>query len=69
MITLGRLRTGDDRPRLAGVVRAFSETIHGTTTASSAVLTTSEVFAGRVRTKQQRRFVFGGDATSGPSPR
>jgi 2'-5' RNA ligase len=68
-LVLGRLRTVDRHPRLGGIVRAFSETLHGTTTAGSAVLTTTELAGGRVRAKQSRRFVFTGDATSRPSAR
>lgn len=68
-LVIGRLRTVDRHPRLGGVVRAFSETLHGTTTASSAVLTTTELSSDRVRSRQSRRFVLSGDATSRPSAR
>ncbi|MFT6397219.1 MAG: 2'-5' RNA ligase [Bradymonadia bacterium] len=62
MVQLGRLRTLQYRPTLSGVVRPYSETDFGVTTADSAVLVTTELVGGRARERQSKRFTFGADA-------
>lgn len=69
LLQVGRLRTTDLSPRLHGVARPFSETEYGATTADSAVLWTSTLAAGSLRTRQVRRLPFESRATSRVSAR
>ena len=60
LIQLGRLRVESDPPTLAGVLRPFSETDFGQTTASHLILVATEVVRGAATSRLVERIPLRG---------